>query len=99
MSEQEYKERTGWGGSPGLALGISFLECIVIVTYKSPHLVFAITGEDANPLVIIVSNDNVTIWMYSDTSGPLQLPRRTATNSEPALKLSLIGEDLDNQIE
>lgn len=62
------------------------------------HLVFAITGEDANPLVIIVSNDYVTIWMHSDTSRPLQLPRRTSTNSETAVKLSLVGEDLDNQI-
>lgn len=91
VSEQENTNMCRTGGSPEPAFGTCFLE--------STHLVFAITGEDANPLVIIVSNDNVTIWMHSDTSGPLQLPRRTATDSKPALKLSLIGEDLDNQLE
>lgn len=65
--------------------------------YYHTHFVFAITGEDADPLVIIVSDDDVTIGMNSDTSGPLQLPWRSPANSKPALKLALIGEDLSKQ--
>lgn len=39
------------------------------------YLELAVVGEDADPLVIIVSDDDVTAGVHSYTRGSLQLSR------------------------
>lgn len=63
------------------------------------HLKFTITGENADPFGVVVSNDNVTIGVDGDASGPLELPRRSATCPKTSLKLSIIRKYLCGPIE
>lgn len=44
-----------------------------IIKSRCRYLKLAITGENADPFVIIVSNDDVTIGVHSDTSWALKL--------------------------
>lgn len=61
---------------------------------RSSYLEFALTGEDANPFVIIVCNDDVTARVNSHSCGTLQLPWRPSTHPKTTLKFPLIGENL-----
>lgn len=58
------------------------------------HLKFTITGENADPFGIIVGNDDVTIGVDGDASGPLQLPRRPTPYPETTLKQSIFRKYL-----
>lgn len=66
---------------------------------SSPHwctyLELSLTGEDADPLVVIVSNYNVTAWVNSHTCGTLQLPRWPSTHSKTTLEFTLVGKNLE----
>lgn len=39
------------------------------------NLEFAFAGKDANPLIVVVGEDDVAAGVHSHTRGPLQLPR------------------------
>lgn len=58
------------------------------------HLELPVTGEDADPLVVVVGDDDVAAGVDGHARGTLQLSRRPTTNPEAALELSLVGEDL-----
>lgn len=58
------------------------------------HLKFTITGENADPFGVIIGNDDVTIGVNGDASGPLELPRRPTPYPKTTLKLSIIRKYL-----
>lgn len=58
------------------------------------HLKLAFTGKDADPLVVIVSNDDVTVGVDGHTRRPLQLTWSPAPHTEAAFELAIIGENL-----
>lgn len=60
----------------------------------SLHLKFTIAGENADPFGVIVGNDNVTIGVNGDASGPLELPWRPTPYPKTTLKLSIIRKYL-----
>lgn len=59
------------------------------------YLEFALAGEDADPLVIIVCNDDVTAGVNSHTCGALQLSWRPSTYPKTILEFPVIGEYLE----
>lgn len=54
------------------------------------YLELAVTGEDADPLVVVVRDYNVSARVNSDPCWTLQLPRRAPPHPETALKLALV---------
>lgn len=54
------------------------------------HLELAVRGEDANPPVVIVSDNYVAVHVHCDTCGALQLPWGATPDPEPHLKLAII---------
>lgn len=61
----------------------------------SAHLEFAIWGEDANPSVVVVSHNDVTIHVHCDPCGALQLARGPASDPKPHLELPVIWKHLE----
>lgn len=61
---------------------------------KSGHLELAVGGEDANPPVVIVGHDDVTVHVHCDPCGTLQLPRWTTSDPKPHLKLTVVWKHL-----
>ena len=61
------------------------------------YLELAVAGEDADPLVVVVGDDDVTAGVHRHACRTLQLPRRPTSDPKPALKLSFIGENLYTQ--
>lgn len=60
----------------------------------TPHLKLALWGEDADPAIVVVRNDDIPIEVHSDTCGTLQLPRGAAADTESQAELAFIGENL-----
>lgn len=58
------------------------------------HLKFALSREDANPSVVVVSHHDVAIHVHGDASRSLQLSRRATPDAEAHLELAVIGENL-----
>lgn len=58
------------------------------------YLKLALAGEYADPLVIIVGDDDVATGVHSYSRWSLQLARRSSTYPKTSLKLTLIGENL-----
>ena len=54
--------------------------------------------EDANPFIIIISNDYVPTGMHSYSCGTLQLPRRASSYAKTTFELSIIGKYLKNKL-
>lgn len=63
--------------------------------HQSTYLELALTGEDADPLVIIVGNDDITTRVHSHAGGSLQLTGRTSTHPKTSLEFPLVGENLE----
>lgn len=61
---------------------------------RSSHLELAVGGEDANPPVVIVCHDDVTIHVHCDPCGTLQLPWWTTSDPKPHLTLTVIWKHL-----
>lgn len=61
---------------------------------SATYLKFPITGKDADPFVVIVSDDDVTVGVDGHTCGPLQLTRRPAPHTKPAFEQTVVGENL-----
>ena len=61
----------------------------------SSYLKLALRGENADPLVVVVSYDDVTTGVHSYTCRPLQLARRPSTHPKTTLEFPLIGENLE----
>lgn len=61
------------------------------------YLKFAIWGEDANPSVVIVSYNDVTVHVHCDSCGALQLSWRATSDPKPHLKLTIIWEYLPKE--
>lgn len=74
-----------------------FSPCCLMGSGSLSYLKLAIWREDANPLIIIICNDDVSAGVDSHTSGPLQLPRGTSSNAKTAFELSIVGKDLGNK--
>lgn len=58
------------------------------------HLKLAFTWKDADPLVVIVGDDDVTVGVDGDTCRPLQLTWSPATDTKTTFELAVIGENL-----
>ena len=58
------------------------------------HLKLALAWEDADPLVVIVGDDDVTIRVDGHARRPLQLTRRPAPDPETTFELAVVGENL-----
>ena len=57
---------------------------------ESAHLELSIRGEDADPSVVVISDDDVSVHVHCDPCGALQLPRGTTSDPKPHLKLPVI---------
>lgn len=64
---------------------------------STTYLKFPLTGEDADPFVVIVGDDDVTIRVDGHTSRPLQLTGRPAPYTEPAFEQTIVGENLPRE--
>lgn len=64
---------------------------------RTTNLEFALAGEDADPLVVIVGNNDVTAGMHGHTCGALQLPWRPPAYPKPILEFPVVGEDLERR--
>lgn len=67
----------------GTDFGVSF-------TLFVTHLIFAITGENADPFVVIVRNDDVTTGVHGNASGALKLPWRPAPHTKATPELPIV---------
>lgn len=54
------------------------------------YLKFPLTGEDADPFVVIIGNDDVTVGVDGHACRPLQLTRSPAANAEAAFELTIV---------
>lgn len=61
------------------------------------HLELAIRGEDANPSVVVVGYNYVTVHVHCDPCGALQLPWWATSDPKPHLKLAIIWEHLEKE--
>lgn len=59
-----------------------------------PHLELALGGEDADPAVVVVSDDDVPVHVHRDAGRALQLPGGAAAHTEAQPELPLVGEHL-----
>lgn len=64
------------------------LECSLQLSLT--HLKLALTGKDADPFVVIVRNDDVTVGVDGHTRRPLQLARSPSSDTEAAFELAII---------
>lgn len=64
---------------------------------SSTHLELAFTWEDADPFVVIVCNDDVTVGVDGHAGRPLQLTRSPAPDTEAAFELTVIWENLQRK--
>ena len=60
----------------------------------SCHLKFALSREDANPSVVVVSHHDVAVHIHGDTGRPLQLSRRATSDAKAHLELAVVGKNL-----
>lgn len=58
------------------------------------HLKLPFTWKDADPLVVVVSDDDVTVGVDGHTCRPLELTWSPATDTKPTFELAVIGENL-----
>lgn len=72
-------------------------ENIFFFLAKIIHLELSIRGEYANPSVVVVSYDYVTVHVHCDPRGALQLPWWTTSDPKPHLKLAVIWEYLQKE--
>ena len=63
------------------------------------HLELPVRGEDADPSVVVVRHDDVTVHVHGNARGPLQLARRATSDPEAHLELAVIGEHLRGRAE
>lgn len=59
-------------------------------SYGTTYLKFPLTGEDADPFVVIICNDDVTVGVDGHTRRPLQLTRSPAPDTKAAFELTII---------
>lgn len=59
-----------------------------------PDLELPIGREDADPSVIVVGHDDVTVGVHGDARWPLQLPGGPASDPKPEFELPVVGEHL-----
>lgn len=62
--------------------------------WSKHYLKFPIGGEDADPSVIIISYNNVSICVDCHSCRPLQLSWRTTPDPEARFELPIIGKHL-----
>ena len=60
----------------------------------SAHLKLPLAGEDADPLVVVVSDDDVSVGMHGHARRPLHLAGGPPPDAKAALKLPVVREDL-----
>lgn len=58
------------------------------------HLKLPFTRKDADPFVVVVGNDDVTVGVDRHTCRPLQLTRSPSTDAKTTFELAVIGENL-----
>lgn len=58
------------------------------------HLKLAVRGEDADPSIVIIGHDDVTVHVHSDAGRSLQLSRRPTSDPKAHLELAIVGEHL-----
>lgn len=58
------------------------------------YLKLAFTGKDADPFVVIVGDDDVTVGVDGHARRPLQLTRSPAPDTKSHSKLAVIRENL-----
>lgn len=58
------------------------------------HLELAVWGEDANPSIVVIGYNDVTVHVDCHTRRALQLPWWSAPYTKPHLKLAVVGKHL-----
>lgn len=61
---------------------------------STTNLKLPLAGEDADPFVVVVGDDDVAVGVHCDTRRSLQLTGRPAPHTEPALEQTVVGENL-----
>lgn len=61
---------------------------------SSTYLKLALTWKDADPFVVIIGNDDVTIGVDSHARRPLQLTWSPAPDTKAAFKQTIVWENL-----
>lgn len=64
--------------------------CLCDILLLHHYLKFPLTGEYADPFVVIIGNDDVTVGVDGHTRRPLQLTRSPAPDTEAAFELTII---------
>lgn len=59
------------------------------------YLELALAGEDADPLVVVVCDDDVTCRVHCHTCGALELPWRPSPHPKTTLEFPFVGENLE----
>lgn len=54
------------------------------------HLELPVGGEDADPAVVVVGHDDVTVHIHGDPRWALQLPRRPTPDPKPQLECPIV---------
>lgn len=61
------------------------------------YLKLSLAGEDADPLVVVVGDDDVAAGVNGHTRGPLQLTGGPAPHPEATPEQALVGENLSGE--
>ena len=59
-----------------------------------PHLELPIRREDADPVVVVVGHDDVTVHVHRDAGGALQLARGATPDPKPHLEQAVVRKYL-----